>query len=109
MLVFPQKNNVVLAEGLEPTCDQLPFLQGISLRGYARQVSGRYESYRSHGFRKESFGKYQRQRRIPDEHELIKNKSLLLNDAGCTFLLRYGLFFIILQLIYQCINLLICP
>lgn len=38
MLVFPQKNNVVLAEGLEPTCDQLPFLQGISLRGYARMV-----------------------------------------------------------------------
>ena len=46
---------------------------------------------------------------IPDEHELIKNKSLLLNDAGCTFSLRYGLFFIILQSIYQCINLLICP
>jgi len=22
--------------GLEPTCDQLPFLQGISLRGYSR-------------------------------------------------------------------------
>jgi len=22
--------------GLEPTCDQLPFLQGISLRGYER-------------------------------------------------------------------------
>lgn len=38
MLVFPQKNNVVLAEGLEPTCDQLPFLQGISLRGYDRMV-----------------------------------------------------------------------
>lgn len=36
---FSPKNNVVLAEGLEPTCDQLPFLQGISLRGYARMVS----------------------------------------------------------------------
>ena len=72
------------------------------------QVFGRYESYRSHGFRKESFGEYQRQRRIPDEHEFIKNKSLLLNDAGCTFL-RYGLCFIILQSICQCTNLLICP
>lgn len=46
---------------------------------------------------------------IEDEHELIKNKSLLLNDAGCTFSLRYGLFFIILQSICQCTNLLICP
>lgn len=25
---------LVLWEGLEPTCYQLPFLQGISLRGY---------------------------------------------------------------------------
>nr|DAI57727.1 MAG TPA: hypothetical protein [Caudoviricetes sp.]DAM02223.1 MAG TPA: hypothetical protein [Caudoviricetes sp.] len=25
---------LVLWEGLEPTCNQLPFLQGISLRGY---------------------------------------------------------------------------
>lgn len=27
---------VVRKVGLEPTCDQLPFLQGISLRGYLR-------------------------------------------------------------------------
>ncbi len=28
------KTFIVGTEGIEPTCDQLPFLQGISLRGY---------------------------------------------------------------------------
>ena len=35
---------IVGEKGLEPSCNRLPFLQGISLRGYSPRQSGRQDS-----------------------------------------------------------------